>query len=183
MKIEILHDVIKYIGRYNITIERHFLDKNGIEQVWEMSEKKTPGRIVAIVALTTENEIIIEKHFRIPMRGYVLEFPAGLMDKIGESEIEVARRELLEETGYVAENVELLVEGPFNMGLSNAEMAIYLGTGATKIAEPELEATEDIEVIKIPLKNFFYFLKTTKEIKDLKLSAVIPYLLVRGLFV
>ena len=60
---------------------------------------------VVIVALTTEGELILERNWRAPLESFVVQFPAGLSDREGESEEEVARRELLEETGYTADRL------------------------------------------------------------------------------
>ena len=179
---KILRDEIVYDGKFIRTIRRHFLNTAGKPHVWEMVERKTYGRIVAIAAITPKKEIILEKTFRIPLKSYVFEFPAGLMDKKGESEKIAIRRELLEETGYVVDKVRLLYAGPFNTGMIDDRMAVYLGTNARKIAEPKPEPAEDITVVKVPLKNLLNFLSSQKRVLcDIKIPAVLPYLEKEGL--
>jgi len=53
---------------------------------------------VVVIPMTKKQELIFEKNWRIPLETPVIQFPAGLIDK--ESAEVVARRELLEETGY-----------------------------------------------------------------------------------
>lgn len=178
MKIKILNDEIVYDGEFIQTIRRHFFDRDGNKKVWEMIKRKIYGRIVAIVALTPEKELILEKSFRVPCNSYVLELPAGLTDRKDETEEEAIRRELLEETGYTVDGVKPLFSGYISAGASDDEMAVYVGTNACFVQRPQLEATEELEVIKIPLAGLVEYLSANKDsIKaDVKIAAVIPFL-------
>lgn len=185
-KFKILRDQVVYDGKFIRTIKRHFVDRAGHKIVWEMVQRKTYGRIVAIVAITPKREIILEKCFRVPLKDYVIELPAGLMDKKGESEEQAIRRELLEETGYAVGNLKLILSGPFNSGLTNDELAIYLGTNAKRISEPKPECSEDIKIIKVPSAKLLAFIKKAqkKRVKvDIKLTAILPFLKKNGLSV
>lgn len=183
-KIIIGRDKTVFNGKFIKTISRPFRGAGGKEYVWEMVEHQAKGRIIAIVAITPEGDIILEKNFRLPFKDYIIELPAGLMDVAGEPEEDCARRELLEETGYKVDKLELLLAGPYNAGLTSDEMAIYFGVNAVKIQEPELEGAEDIEVFKVPLKNLFNYLNSLNGAKaDLKIASIIPYLQKRGLSV
>ena len=180
MPIKILDDEIAYDGQFIQTIKRRFIDLDGKEQIWEMVRRKVFGRIVLVVAITPQNEIVLEKIFRIPLKNHVLELPAGLIDAKGEKEKDTAARELLEETGYAAKTMELLCAGPFNAGLSADELAVYIGIGATKIQKTRKESTEDIEVVTVPLKSLMDYMATTDTKIDIKLPAILPFLEKRG---
>ncbi len=176
-RIKILNDELVYNGKFIQVVARNFIDCEGNKGVWEVIKRKTYGNIVGIVAITKDNEIILEKIFRVPLNDYVLELPAGLMDIKGESEEEMIQRELLEETGYKVKDVKKLLKGPFTAGLRDDEISIYLGTGAYLSQKPKLEGAEDIEVIKVPLDQLFgYLSKRDKTKVDLKIFSVLPYL-------
>jgi ADP-ribose pyrophosphatase len=64
-----------------------------------------PRDYVCIVAITSEQKLILVRQFRPAVERVTLELPSGLLDP-GESPEETALRELLEETGYVADRVE-----------------------------------------------------------------------------
>jgi 8-oxo-dGTP pyrophosphatase MutT (NUDIX family) len=178
----IIKDEVVYEGEFIRVIKRRFLDREGAVRMWEMVERKIHGRIVAIAAITPRGELVLEKTFRVPLQASVFEIPAGLMDIEGETEEAAIRRELLEETGYTVDAVELLYEGPFNGGLSTDEMAVYLGRNARKVGATALDAAEEIEVVLVPLQKLFEFLSSAGGEKiDIKVAALIPFLAARGL--
>lgn len=157
-KIKIGKDYIVHKGKFLTTVHREFRGIHGKKSTWEMVTRNIHGRIVGIVAITPKNEVVMNKHYRVPLKSYILEFPAGLTDKKGESEISLARRELLEETGYAAKKFQLLVRGPYNAGLTSDELSLYLATDARKVKATEHENAEDIEVVVIPLSKLYRYL-------------------------
>lgn len=170
---KILHD-----GRFVQLIERPFTNQQTSETGhWEFVQRKVHGRIVAIVALTPAHELVLTKIFRVPLNGYIIECCAGLADQRGEDEKVLARRELLEETGYVCGKLRLIMAGPFNAGLNADHIAFYLGTNAQKVSEPKLEAAEDIEVVLVHAKGLTSLLTNPPvgvEV-DVKLWALVPF--------
>ena len=59
---------------------------------------------VAVIPITDDNEAVMVRQFRYAHHREFLEIPAGKFDFIGEDPLEAAKRELVEETGAVAEN-------------------------------------------------------------------------------
>ena len=92
----------KYKGK-NINIALYETKLNGTRISQEIVEQ---GNVVAILAID-DDEAILVNEFRYPV-GYVLEIPAGSVDK-GETPLKCAKRELLEETGYKAKKIEHLI--------------------------------------------------------------------------
>lgn len=58
---------------------------------------------VAIVPLTDDGKVIVERQFRYPINQVITEIPAGKLDSKTEDRLTAAKRELEEETGYTAD--------------------------------------------------------------------------------
>jgi len=79
------------------------------------------------------------------------EIPEGGCPK-NESTLEAAKRELQEETGLSAENWKLWLSMDLSNSVTDEQATVYLAQGLTQ-GELELEDTEDIEVLRLPLKQ------------------------------
>ena len=125
--------------------------------IWESVELKKYHRGAVILALTSKEEVILEKHYRFPVDAYVIELPAGLAEE-DENVEDCARRELLEETGYKADTLIPLFSGLLCSGLTNLEAHYFYAPNVVSTGERNLEPTEDIEILTVPLKNVENFL-------------------------
>jgi nicotinamidase-related amidase/8-oxo-dGTP pyrophosphatase MutT (NUDIX family) len=122
---------------------------------WEWVERTNTSAAVVIVAITENREIVLVEQYRIPLGRRVIELPAGLVGDLAENKqedlMEAARRELLEETGYEAEQIEYLLEGPSSAGLANEVYTLLLAKDARKVGPGGGDASEDIRVHVVPL--------------------------------
>lgn len=84
---------------------------------------------VAVVALDERSRAILTVQPRPAADGRLLELPAGLLDKPGESPEAAARRELEEETGLRAASCEKLGEWFSSPGFTDEKIHLFLATG------------------------------------------------------
>jgi len=175
-KPRILEDELVADGKYIQFIRRHFEDKKK-RGVWEMVKRKTYGPVVSVAAITPKNELVINRAYRISLKRYIIELPAGIMDKKGEPAIKTARRELLEETGYDVKTLKKFVVSPANSGLLGENIVVYLGTGAFWKQPQRPEDSEYLEVLKIPLRDFPKFARTLPAHTTLDMKIPLVYFL------
>jgi ADP-ribose pyrophosphatase len=114
----------------------------------EMAFVQHPGS-TAIVPLLNNNMVIMERQYRHPVRDYLLEIPAGTMES-GETALACARRELEEETGYIAEEFTELGRVHILPAYSDELIVVYLARGLT-LSEQNLDQDEVINVVAHPL--------------------------------
>ena len=103
-----------------------------------------PGA-VAIVALFDDGRVILERQFRYPHDREFIELPAGKLEP-GEPHAETARRELLEETGYVASSWTRIGLINPSIAYTDETIELYLARGLEK-REAKLDAGEFLEVL------------------------------------
>ncbi len=101
---------------------------------------------VNVVAETTDGEIIFIKQHRLGTDEISLEIPAGLIEP-GENPEKAAARELLEETGYVPEQITLMKKLAVNPAIMNNYVYFYSASGCKKYQTQNLDEAEDIEVL------------------------------------
>jgi ADP-ribose pyrophosphatase len=107
-----------------------------------------PGA-VAIVALFDDGRVLLERQHRYALRRDFIEIPAGKLDP-GEAHQATAKRELLEETGYVAAEWRRLGVIHNAIGYSDEGIELWLAKGLER-REQKLEPGEFLEVFSLPL--------------------------------
>ncbi len=159
-------------GNYLMVVKKYFEGKG--KGAWEVVERKgTYGKgAVVVVALTKEREVILERNWRVPLESFVIQFPAGLLDRKGETEEEAARRELLEETGYKAGKLIPIVSVPLCPALTSTQATHFFAPEVEYIGGEEKDIAEEIEVLKLPVAKLGNFLLNLPENTKLDLRVV-----------
>ncbi len=122
---------------------------------WTFAQRPNIRGAIAIVAVTSEEQLVLVEQHRIPVGCPVIELPAGLVGDIDEHQqesiFEAAARELHEETGFQAERFELLTHAVSSAGLSDESIHLLRAHGPQRVGEGGGDASESIETHLVPL--------------------------------
>lgn len=138
-------ELLEGYGKF-LTSKRYMIELNNGEKFIreKLMKNGEEGNACIILPITTENNVILVVQPRVFTKDTVaVELPAGYVDGLEDYEV-AARRELLEETGYVAQ--EMIHLGSFyqDQGCSGAYNKAYLATNCTKVGEQNLDRDEFI---------------------------------------
>lgn len=158
------------VNRFEVKVDQVVLP-NGEEKTFSYLDF---AKGVCVLPITEEAEVICLKQYRHTLRSWQWELPAGMIEESDQSPLETAKRELEEETGYIAEHwLEL---GSFypSPGSTTEEIFLFAAAGLVP-TEQKLENSEQIELHKLTMEE----LKTLIKVGDFKhgagLAAVLRY--------
>ena len=142
---------------------------------WEFASRTTSKSAVGIIALTDDNRVVLVEQHRPPVDGTVIELPAGLAGDVaggeGESLLDAAKRELLEETGYVARHWTELGSGYPSPGLTDEAIVLFLAQGLGTQSTGGGDGTESIQIHHVAVDSVVEWLAEQEAKVDLKLMA------------
>ncbi len=104
------------------------------------------GDWINVVPVTPDNQVVLIRQFRHGTEEVTLEIPGGMVDEADESPLESARRELLEETGYMAEELIHIGTVTPNPAILNNRCHTFLAHDARLVSAPQMDGSEDIQV-------------------------------------
>jgi ADP-ribose pyrophosphatase len=150
---------------------------------WEYVTRTKVTGIVAIVAVTADNKLVLVEQPRVPVGANVIELPAGLAGDVAGEETEelaaAARRELLEETGYEAATMEPLCDGTPSAGITDEVVTLFRATGLKKTGKGEGDGSEQITLHEIEVPRVDAWLQEQRSAGkhiDLKVYAGLHFL-------
>ena len=130
---------------------------------WDFAKRPNADACVGILAVTPADEVVLVEQFRVPVQQKVIEIPAGLVgdeeEFRGEAMAATAARELLEETGYRAGKIELLLAAPTSAGMTPEITHLFLATDLSKEHDGGGTEHEDIKVHLVPRRELRAWLK------------------------
>jgi len=101
-------------------------------------------------AVTPANHVVFTRQYKHGIGDFVLELPAGMLES-GEDPLTCARRELEEETGYVAREFTPVAEFATDPTSSTGHLHLFVALGAVPEGTPSPEITENIDTTLVPL--------------------------------
>lgn len=131
--------VVFTADRYNVSTVK-YPGPDG--QIYARDVIRHPGAVV-LLPITADNRIVLIHNYRVSLDRYLLEVPAGTMER-GELPEVTARRELTEETGYVAGKLEHRRTFYASPGICDEAMHLFVATDLIE-SRPEREDYEQIE--------------------------------------
>ena len=166
-------------------LSRDLVKKGAILEYYQDTIQVPNGNIVkwdfikhngaaAVVPVDESGRLIMVRQYRNALDRYTLEIPAGGLDGPEEPTREAAARELAEETGYHAANLELLLTIRTTVAFCNEKIDIYVATGL-KPGSQHLDEDEYVDVKAYTVEELLDKI-WSGEIQDSKtVAAVLAY--------
>lgn len=139
------------------TVVEHKVGRGADTHRYYSCQRPSP-HTVHILALTHRDDVILVRQFRPAVGMQVIELPAGVCDREDEARVETARRELLEETGYQAEEMYLVFSGTVSPGLCNEIYNLFLAIDVARVGKGGGVGHEKIEVFLKPRRRLIEYL-------------------------
>jgi ADP-ribose pyrophosphatase len=133
---------------------------------WEYVSRARGIKAAVILAVDEHNHVLLVEQFRVPLGKPCLELPAGLIGDDegaeGEDASAAAARELEEETGYLAERMEVVGEFYSSPGMVSESFTLLRAHGLTRTGPGGGTAGEDITVHRVPLSGLAAFVEQAR---------------------
>lgn len=137
-----------YKGYLNVCTRTYSMP-NGVVADWDIL---VFSNTVSILALTESGQVVLAQQFRPGPNKVLTEMPGGIIEE-GETVLQAAARELLEETGYTAASFHL-VGKTWMAGFATRQDHIAVARDCIKVAEPSGDELEFISTKLMSLTDF-----------------------------
>jgi len=156
-----------YAGK-KVRLELHHLrDEDGAKHIREVC---VHAGAVVILPILPDGRVVLIRNLRHTVGAYLLELPAGTLEP-GESPINCAGRELVEETNYMAAKLKPLGSFYASPGILTEKMYAFVATGLTP-HPGEKDDGEEIEVMPMTFSEAIEAIRVG-DIEDAKTIATL----------
>jgi ADP-ribose pyrophosphatase len=122
------------------------------------------GIKAAVILAVEDGQVLLVEQYRVPLGANCIELPAGLIGDHdeGEDTLTSASRELEEETGYRAANLEIVGEFFSSPGMVSESFTLVRATGLTKVGDGGGVDGENIVVYRVALADLPSFVQAKR---------------------
>jgi ADP-ribose pyrophosphatase len=152
-----------------LSLSLYTLSVNKRKVTREVIEHPGASAILAI----EDGKVLLVRQYRFP-HGYVLEIPAGTLEK-KEKPLKCAHRELREETGYIAKKMVPLIKYYPSIGYNTEIIHCYVASGIKKAGNLQLDQDEIMSVVKIDFNKVVKMITSGKITDSKTICAVLTY--------
>ena len=152
-----------------LSLSLYTLSLNGRKVTREVIEHRGAAAVLAI----ENGKVLLVRQHRFP-HGYVLEIPAGTLEK-DETPKKCAFRELREETGHTAKKMTPLIKYYPSIGYNTEVIHCYVASGIKKAGSLQLDHDEIMSVVKIDFKKVLKMVLSGKIVDSKTICAVLAY--------
>ena len=167
-----------YANKWISLTEHQVLNPSGGKGIY--GEVHFKNYAIGIIAIDEQDHIYMVGQYRFPLKQYSWELPEG-GGALDGNPLDAAKRELLEETGLVAQNWKELMRMHLSNSVSDELGIIYLATDFTQF-EPEPEESEQLEVKRMPFEDVYQMVIRGEITDSLTVSGIFRAKLLRAGF-
>jgi 8-oxo-dGTP pyrophosphatase MutT (NUDIX family) len=165
---QIRESALQYDNRWICVTEHQVINPSGGEGIYGVVHFKNLA--IGVLALDEEGNTWLVGQYRFPLEAYSWEIPEG-GGPLGEEPLATAKRELLEETGLVADRWELIVHLHLSNSVSDEYGMVFLARGLQQ-REAEPEETEQLTVMRLPFETAYRMVKNHEITDSLSVAAI-----------
>lgn len=162
-----------------VRLFKYFIETPEGEQVREVIEHRGA---VAMLAFVRDNVILLEYRYRPALDREIYELPAGIL-KPGEDIVKCAKRELLEETGYEAEEVEPLISFYPTPGYTNEMIHVVVMRRLKYVGKPQAEMSPEekyMKIVEVSIDDAVEMIKRGEIVDGKTIIGILAYKMLRG---
>lgn len=119
-----------------------------------------PADWVNVIAVTPDHQVVLIEQYRHGIEQVTLEIPGGMIDEEDGGSMVAGRRELLEETGCVGDDLIFLGRNHPNPAIQSNICDTYLSLNVKQICVPRFEGTEEVAIRLVPIKDIPRLIKS-----------------------
>ncbi|RAJ08901.1 NUDIX domain-containing protein [Chitinophaga skermanii] len=166
---QVLSSDIKYDNKWIKVTEHQVINPSGGNGIYGTVHFKNLA--IGVIALDEQMNTYLVGQFRFPLEQFSWEIPEG-GGAIGEDPLEGAKRELLEETGLVAQSWRPIIHMHLSNSVSDEASIVYLAQNLSQ-HEAEPEETEQLYTKKVPFETAYEMVKNHQITDSMSVAAIL----------